>query len=94
LFGQSAALQAFLRRPADGRGHRDGRRVYVTNSLYGSLGCGVLPGRNPRLAGEDRPGPNGGLRTDPNFFLEFAGERPHQVRLEGGDSWSDSFCFT
>lgn len=37
--------------------------------------------------------PAGGMRLDPRLFLEFEGERPHQVRLEGGDSSSDSFCF-
>ena len=37
---------------------------------------------------------DGGLALDPNFFVEFEdGIRPHQVRLEGGDASSDSFCF-
>ena len=26
-------------------------------------------------------------------FVPFTGERPHQVRLEGGDASSDSYCF-
>ena len=34
-----------------------------------------------------------GLRLDPDFFLEIEGYRPHQVRLEGGDCSSDSYCF-
>jgi selenium-binding protein 1 len=38
-------------------------------------------------------GPEGGLRLDPDFFLEIDGYRPHQVRLEGGDCSSDSYCF-
>jgi methanethiol oxidase len=37
--------------------------------------------------------PAGGLEVDPNFFLEFDGLRSHQVRLEGGDASSDSFCY-
>jgi selenium-binding protein 1 len=38
--------------------------------------------------------PTGGIRIDPKFFVEFEdGYRPHQVRLEGGDSSSDSFCY-
>jgi len=37
--------------------------------------------------------PNGGLAIAPNFFVPFQGERPHQIRLEGGDSSSDSFCY-
>jgi selenium-binding protein 1 len=37
--------------------------------------------------------PNGGLKVDPNFFVGFEGERAHQVRLEGGDASSDSYCY-
>jgi len=33
------------------------------------------------------------LSVDKNFFVGFEGERPHQVRLEGGDCSSDSFCY-
>jgi selenium-binding protein 1 len=36
--------------------------------------------------------PGGGMQLDPNFFLETDGMRPHQVRLEGGDASSDSYC--
>ena len=36
---------------------------------------------------------NGSLELDPKFFVEFDGERPHQIRLEGGDASSDSYCF-
>jgi selenium-binding protein 1 len=38
-------------------------------------------------------GPDGGLRLDPKFFVEVDGMRPHQVRLEGGDASSDSYCY-
>ena len=38
--------------------------------------------------------PNGGIAFDQNFFLEFEPEfRGHQVRLEGGDASSDSYCY-
>jgi selenium-binding protein 1 len=37
--------------------------------------------------------PDGGLTVDPDFFIEFGEERPHQIRLGGGDSSSDSFCY-
>jgi len=37
--------------------------------------------------------PKGGMKVDPNFFVGFEGERPHQVRLEGGDASSDSYCY-
>ena len=35
----------------------------------------------------------GGMKLDQNFFLETGGMRPHQVRLEGGDASSDSYCY-
>ena len=39
-------------------------------------------------------GVGGGLAFDPKFFVEFEGGLvPHQVRLQGGDASSDSFCF-
>ena len=38
--------------------------------------------------------PHGGMALDPRFFTEFENLRPHQVRLEGGDASSDSFCFS
>ena len=72
---------------------RDGRRVYLTNSLYASWDAAFYPaGINGWLTKIDAD-PVGGMTVDPNFLLEFAGERPHQVRLEGGDSSSDSYCF-
>jgi selenium-binding protein 1 len=37
--------------------------------------------------------PHGGLAPDPNFFLEFDTLRGHQIRLDGGDASSDSYCF-
>src|SRR5919107_4348823 len=47
-----------------------------------------------RRAGHPAAGDlNGDLAVDPDFFVEFEGERPHQVRLQGGDASSDSYCF-
>lgn len=73
---------------------RDGRRVYVTNSLYSPWDAQFYPdGIRGWMAKFDVPR-DGGLALDPNFFVEFEdGIRPHQVRLEGGDASSDSFCF-
>jgi selenium-binding protein 1 len=34
------------------------------------------------------------MRLDPEFFADFGAERPHQIRLQGGDSSSDSFCYS
>jgi methanethiol oxidase len=73
---------------------RDGRRVYFTNSLYRAWDAQFYPdGIKGWMAKLNAP-PEGGLSADPNFFIEFAGDfRPHQVRLEGGDASSDSFCY-
>jgi selenium-binding protein 1 len=35
----------------------------------------------------------GGMALDPNFFIDFGETRTHQVRLEGGDASTDSFCY-
>ena len=73
---------------------RDGRRVYLTNSLYAVVGRAVLPGGHRRLDDQARRGRGRQRSTvDPDFFVPFTGERPHQVRLEGGDASSDSYCF-
>jgi selenium-binding protein 1 len=37
--------------------------------------------------------PQGGITVDENFFVESSDYRIHQIRLEGGDSSSDSYCF-
>ena len=73
---------------------RDGRRVYLTNSLYRSWDEQFYPdGVRGWLAKLDVDA-SGGMRLDPKLFLHFDSMRPHQVRLEGGDSSSDSFCFS
>jgi selenium-binding protein 1 len=72
---------------------RDGRRIYVTNSLYAAWDEQFYPeGLRGWLTKIDAD-PNGGMRIDPRLFVEFQGERPHQVRLEGGDTSSDSYCY-
>jgi selenium-binding protein 1 len=38
--------------------------------------------------------PAGGIAFDSRFLVETGeGLRPHQVRLQGGDASSDSFCY-
>jgi methanethiol oxidase len=73
---------------------RDGRRVYLTNSLYRSWDEQFYPdGIRGWLAKLDARA-DGSLSLDPDVFVEFPdGERPHQVRLQGGDASSDSYCF-
>jgi len=73
---------------------RDGRRVYVTNSLYTPWDAQFYPdGVRGWIAKIDAV-PGGGIAADPRFLVELEdGLRPHQVRLQGGDASSDSFCF-
>jgi len=72
---------------------RDGRRVYFTNSLYAAWDQQFYPDGIKGWMVKADAEPNGGLKLDPNFFVEFDALRPHQVHLEGGDASSDSFCF-
>jgi selenium-binding protein 1 len=72
---------------------RDGRRVYVSNSLYASWDAQFYPeGIRGWVAKLDAT--PAGMALDPEFLVRFEGERPHQVRLEGGDASSDSYCFS
>ena len=72
---------------------RDGRRVYLTNSLYAAWDAQFYPdGIDGWMVKLDAPA-GGGLTIDPEVFVPFDGERPHQVRLEGGDASSDSYCY-
>ena len=36
---------------------------------------------------------SGGITVDPGFLATFGEARAHQVRLEGGDASTDTFCF-
>jgi selenium-binding protein 1 len=72
---------------------RDGRRVYFTNSLYIPWDEQFYPEGIKGWMVKLNAKPNGGISPDPDFFLEFEGERPHQIRLQGGDASSDSYCF-
>jgi methanethiol oxidase len=73
---------------------RDGRRVYVTNGLYSPWDAQFYPdGIRGWMAKVDAE-PDGGIAFDRDFLVEFEeGLRPHQVRLQGGDASSDSFCY-
>jgi len=72
---------------------RDGRRVYLTNSLYAAWDAQFYPeGIDGWLVKLDSE-PGGAFALDPDFFVPYDGERPHQVRLQGGDASSDSYCF-
>jgi methanethiol oxidase len=73
---------------------RDGKRVYVTNSLYTPWDAQFYPDGIRGWMAKLDVGEEGGITLDERFLVEFEeGLRPHQVRLEGGDASSDSFCY-
>jgi selenium-binding protein 1 len=73
---------------------RDGKRVYITNSLYSTWDAQFYPNGIPGLMAKVDVLDGGGIRLDRDFLVKFPGHRSHQVRLQGGDSSTDSFCFT
>jgi methanethiol oxidase len=73
---------------------RDGRRIYLTNSLYRTWDEQFYPNGLRGWMVKIDAHPKGGMKLDPRLFMQFDSMRPHQVRLEGGDSSSDSFCFS
>jgi selenium-binding protein 1 len=76
---------------------RDGRRVYVTNSLYASWDEVFYPDGVGAWMAKLDTSDQGGLVVDARFFPhgdDFRGLRVHQTRLQGGDASSDSYCFT
>jgi selenium-binding protein 1 len=72
---------------------RDGRRIFLTNGLYLSWDAQFYPDGIRGWMSRIDCAPDGGMTVDPNFFVDFGDERSHQVRLAGGDSSSDSYCF-
>jgi selenium-binding protein 1 len=73
---------------------RDGRRAYVTNSLYSPWDAQFYPDGIRGWMAKVDAAPGGGIAFDRDFLVEFEeGLVPHQVRLQGGDASSDSFCY-
>jgi selenium-binding protein 1 len=73
---------------------RDGRRVYFTNSLYGAVDPQFYPEGIDGWMVKLDAAPEGGIAFDERFFVDWpAPHRPHQIRLEGGDCSSDSYCY-
>lgn len=74
---------------------RDGRRVFVTNSLYTPWDEQFYPDGIKGWMVKVDASPEGGIALDERFFCAMEdGMRAHQVRLQGGDASSDSFCFS
>ena len=73
---------------------RDGKRVYFSNSLYAPWDPIFYPDGMKGWVAMANVNPGGGFSLDPQLFVEFEdGYRAHQVRLEGGDCSTESFCF-
>jgi selenium-binding protein 1 len=73
---------------------RDGKRVYWTNSLYSTWDDQFYPDAEGGQMVMADVGKNGGLTLNKDFYIEFPkGMRSHQIRLEGGDCSTDSFCY-
>ena len=82
------------RRAADGR-DQPGRAAALSNQLpLSGLGDAQFYPEGIRgWAAKIDAGPDGGIAVDPDFLVDFGDERPHQIRLQGGDSSSDTFCY-
>ena len=73
---------------------RDGKRVYWTNSLYSTWDDQFYPGERGGAMAMADVGENGEFTLNKGFCVKFPeGYRSHQIRLEGGDCSTDSFCF-
>jgi methanethiol oxidase len=68
----------------------DGRRLYVTNSLYSTWDNQFYPGLRSWLL-RVNCSPDGGMEVDPDFFVDFSPARAHEVRLPGGDCTTEIF---
>jgi selenium-binding protein 1 len=73
---------------------RDGKRIYFTNSLYSPWDEQFYPDGVKSWMVKVDANPNGGMKLDENFFVEFDELRAHQIRLQGGDASSDSYCYS
>ena len=74
----------------------DGRRLYVTNSLYSTWDNQFYGGDLRSWLTRIDCDPNGGMELDPSFFVEFHDRpdgpaRAHEVRLQGGDCTTEIF---
>ena len=73
----------------------DGRRLYVTNSLYSTWDNQFYPGLESWMLRVNCD-PAGGMEVDRDFFVDFHDRsggpaRAHETRLAGGDSTSEIF---
>ncbi len=77
----------------------DGRRLYVTNSLFSSWDNQFYPDmarQGSHILQIDCDPVDGGMKINENFFVDFGAEpqgpaRAHEIRYPGGDCTSDIF---
>jgi selenium-binding protein 1 len=72
---------------------RDGKRIYFTNGLYTPWDNQFYPAGVDGWMAKIDVLPDGGMELDRRFFMQSDAMRTHQVRLEGGDASSDSYCY-
>ena len=74
---------------------RDGRRLYFTNGLYSAVDEQFYPDGIEGWMVKADVHPEGGIAFDRTFLVRCdPGMRAHQVRLQGGDCSSDSYCYS
>lgn len=96
VLGKPAAIPGLGGGPQMLQLSKDGRRLYVTNSLYSVWDNQFYPKLSTEgswLVQVDCD-PNGGLKVNPKFVVNFGKEphgpaRAHEVRYPGGDCTSD-----
>lgn len=68
----------------------DGRRLYVTNSLYSTWDNQFYPNMKSWMLKIDCD-PEGGMTLDENFYVDFGTARGHEIHLPGGDCTTEIF---
>lgn len=71
----------------------DGKRLYWSNSLYSTWDDQFFPGGMPGNLVMASVGENGVELVNDFWVSAPDGYRAHQIRLEGGDCSTDSFCY-
>ncbi|WP_028782213.1 selenium-binding protein SBP56-related protein [Thalassobacillus devorans] len=72
---------------------RDGKRLYFSNSLYSSWDDQFYPeGIQGAVVKVDILS-GGGMEIDRDFLIQLEKGRAHQIRLDGGDCSTDTFCY-
>ncbi len=68
----------------------DGRRLYVTNSLYSTWDNQFYPNMKSWMLKIDCH-PSGGMTLDERFYTDFGTARGHEIHLPGGDCTTEIF---